>query len=107
VELSEDVHRFTSRLRLAQFFYDEEADSNHNETTANDKDNENTDDVTGTTTKAPLPSFLYTPSDFTPFSGRVSNVDTCIDIISKENMTSNPRKTFPNLRNGEKRPLTS
>ncbi|GFR95206.1 flagellar protein FliL [Elysia marginata] len=107
VELSEDVHRFTRRLRLAEFFYDEETDSKENETTADDKDNQNTDDVTDTTTKAPLPSFLYTTSDFTPFSGRDSNLDTYIDIISKEILTSKPRKTSPNLRTGEKRPLTS
>ncbi|GFR79239.1 low-density lipoprotein receptor-related protein [Elysia marginata] len=44
-------------------------------------------------------------SNFTPFSGRDSNLDTYIDIISKEIMTSKPRKTFPNLRNGEKQAL--
>ncbi|GFO26033.1 hypothetical protein PoB_005253800 [Plakobranchus ocellatus] len=84
IELSEDIHRFCRRLRLAEFFYEE-----------NIKPHE------------PLPSFLQKPSSFTPSAGRDPALDAFIKLkaVTKDLMTCQPRKCFLNIRTEEKRAL--
>ncbi|GFN78605.1 flagellar protein flil [Plakobranchus ocellatus] len=83
IELSEDIHRFCRRLRLSEFFYDEE----------------------NTKPRAPLPSFFQKPSSFTPSAGRDKALDAFIKAVTKDLMTCQPRKCFPNIRTEEKRAL--
>ena len=84
IQLSADVHRFNRRLRLAEFFYDEEEDS------------------------VPYdlpPPFLRKASSFTPNEGRDSALDSFIKVVTTAIMTAEPKKTFSNLRNEEKKGL--
>ncbi|GFO20863.1 hypothetical protein PoB_004736800 [Plakobranchus ocellatus] len=83
IQLSEDIHRFCRRLRLAEFFYNEE----------------------NTTPHKPLPSFLQKPSSFTPSAGRDPALDAFTKTVTKDLMTCQPRKSFPNIRTEEKRAL--
>ncbi|GFO06495.1 flagellar protein flil [Plakobranchus ocellatus] len=83
IELSEDIHRFCRRLRLPEFFYDEENTKPHE----------------------PLPSFLQKPSSFTPNADRDPALDAFIKAVTKDLMTCQPRKCFPNIRTEEKRAL--
>ncbi|GFO22560.1 flagellar protein flil [Plakobranchus ocellatus] len=82
IELSEDIHRFYRRLRLTEFFYDEENTKPHEI----------------------LPSFLQKPSSFTPSAGRDPALDAFIKAVTKDLMPCQPRKCFPNIRIGEKGP---
>ena len=52
-----------------------------------------------------LPNFLHKPSTFTPNAGRDNALDMYINVINRELMTFTPKKTFPNLRNEEKKAL--
>ncbi|KAK3734107.1 hypothetical protein RRG08_000022 [Elysia crispata] len=89
VELNEDLYRFSLRLRLAEFFYDE--------------DDEKIDHTTHS--QSPPPAFLRKPSSFTPDSGRDLALDTFIKGVSSEFMLERQRNIFSNLRNEEKEAL--
>ncbi|GFO38656.1 flagellar protein flil [Plakobranchus ocellatus] len=83
IELSEDILRLCRRLSLAEICYGEE----------------------NTTPHEPLPPFLQKPSSFTPNAGRDPALDAYIKVVTKDLITCQPGKSFPNIRTEEKRAL--
>ena len=101
LELSADIHRFSRRLRLAEFFYEDDQ-QNNNRNTDNDNDididnspNNSNNSDTNNHSRVFLRNCLHKRS-------RDNALDMYIKVINIELMTFTPKKTFPNLRNEEK-----